>query len=85
MTDPRIPVTTIADLDQLDMVEMTQGYRDGTNGDDEPGGNRSRSYWHGWRNGRTDKDGGQHHPPDAAQDALAKAVSDRTKHRRSHG
>ena len=73
----RTPVSTLADLDQLDLDEMAQGYRSGMDGDPEPGGNRSRSYWHGWRNGRTDKGGGKLHPPDAAQLALVKAKRSR--------
>lgn len=64
-------VTTTADLDQLDSGEMYQGYRDGRDGEPEPGGNRSRAYWHGWRNGAVD---GGHREKDAAQAMLAAAV-----------
>ena len=49
------PVSTLAELDALDAGEMLEGYRDGFAGEPEPRGNRSRSYWHGWRNGATDK------------------------------
>ena len=70
----RIPVSTVGELVQLDLDEMVQGYRDGYAGDPEPGDNRSLSYWHGWRNGRTDRGGGRTHRPDAAQRALAKDV-----------
>ncbi len=47
------PVRTLAELDQLDDVEIQEGYFDGRNNEPEPraGGNRSRSYWHGWRVG----------------------------------
>lgn len=48
------PITTIADLDTLDSDEIVEGYRDGRSGEPEPGNNRSRSYWHGWRNGMVD-------------------------------
>jgi len=48
------PVRTMADLLTLDGAEIAEGYRDGANGEPEPGGNRSRAYWHGWRNGMTD-------------------------------
>lgn len=65
------PVTTIADLDQLDSDEMYEGYRDGRAGEPEPGGNRSRAYWHGWRNGAVD---GGHREKDEAQAVLAAAV-----------
>lgn len=49
----REPVTSLMDLARLDDDEMTAGYRDGAGG--LPcGDNRSRSYWHGWRNGARD-------------------------------
>lgn len=57
MSEPRVPVTTVAELKTLDEAEMLEGYKDGLAGDDEPGGNRSKSYWHGWRNGRSDRSG----------------------------
>lgn len=65
------PVTTIADLDSLDDAEIIEGYRDGRAGEPEPKGNRSRSYWHGWRNGAVD---GGHREKDAAQAELARVV-----------
>ena len=49
----REPVTSLMDLARLDDEEMAEGYRDGAGG--LPcGDNRSRSYWHGWRNGARD-------------------------------
>ncbi|HEV7339948.1 MAG TPA: hypothetical protein VGO06_28530 [Bosea sp. (in: a-proteobacteria)] len=49
----REPVTTLMDLARLNDDEMADGYRDGSEG--LPcGDNRSRSYWHGWRNGARD-------------------------------
>lgn len=66
----RSPVTTLEELNALDSDEMIEGYRDGRGGDDEPGGNRSKSYWHGWRNGRSDRTG----IVDSAGALLAKAV-----------
>lgn len=65
------PVTTIAELDRLDADEMYDGYRDGKAGEPEPGGNRSRAFWHGWRNGAVD---GGHREKDEAQAILAAAV-----------
>lgn len=56
------PVRTAADLDTLDDAEIVEGYHDGRAGEPEPGGNRSRSYRHGWRVGRVD---GGHAQPDA--------------------
>lgn len=50
----RSPVETLAELDTLDDAEIHEGYRDGRAGDPEPGDNRSKSYWHGWRNGMMD-------------------------------
>lgn len=68
---PYKPVETVADLDTLDSGEMVEGYFDGFHGDPEPGNNRSRSYWHGWRNGAVD---GKHREMDDAQRRLAHAV-----------
>ncbi len=66
------PVTTKADLETLTESEVIEGYWDGFNGEPEPGNNRSRSYWHGWRNGAVD---GKHREKDAAQATLAHAVA----------
>lgn len=49
-----LPVRTVADLSTLDLEEMREGYWDGYKGEPEPGNNRTRSYWHGWRNGAAD-------------------------------
>lgn len=54
MTPIRIPVTTLEDLDALDDAEIIEGYHDGRGGEPEPGDNRGRAYWHGWRNGAAD-------------------------------
>ncbi len=45
------PVRTLADLETLDKNEIMEGYLSTTPGDPEPGPNRGRAYWHGWRNG----------------------------------
>jgi hypothetical protein len=66
----RTKVRTVADLATLDEAEMLEGYLDGFAREREPGDNRSRSYWHGWRNGHTDRFGGG----DEAQTALAHEV-----------
>jgi hypothetical protein len=67
----RVPVTTTAELDSLDSAEIVEGYLDGlADPDNEPGDNRSKSYWHGWRNGSLDRSG----RPDPAALALAKAA-----------
>ena len=62
------PVTSLAELDQLDDADLVEGYRDGRAGEPEPKGNRSRSYWHGWRNGAVD---GGHREKDDEQAILA--------------
>ncbi|MGW9331586.1 hypothetical protein [Bosea sp. NPDC055594] len=49
----REPVISLMDLARLDDSEMAEGFRDGADG--LPcGDNRSRSYWHGWRQGSRD-------------------------------
>lgn len=67
----RKPVSTLAELELLDDAEMAEGYADGRAGEPEPGGNRGRAYWHGWRNGRVD---GGYAQPDAAMIRLAREV-----------
>lgn len=44
------PVRTKADLDTLDDAEILDGYLSTQRGDPEPGLNRGRAFWHGWRN-----------------------------------
>jgi len=63
------PVTQVSELALLDMNETCAGYQAGLAGDPEPGSDRSRSYWHGWRNGRVD---GGHAQPDLAQQMVAR-------------
>lgn len=43
------PVATLADLDSLDHDQIFEGYVSAERGDPEPGPNRGRAYWHGWR------------------------------------
>ena len=63
-----VPVETITDLRKLDDGEVLEGYFDGFHGSPAPGSDRSRSFWHGWRNGRVDAGFAE---PDLAQLALA--------------
>ena len=70
------PVMTLADLQTLDNDDVVEGYKDGLDGNPEPGNNRSRSYWHGWRNGATD---GHHRETDLPQRELAKVVYARSR------
>jgi hypothetical protein len=46
---PFAPVTTLDDLDGLDDAEVREGYLSAQRGDPEPGPNRGRAFWHGWR------------------------------------
>ena len=39
----------------MDGDELVEGYRDGLHGEPEPGDNRSPAFWHGWRNGASDR------------------------------
>ena len=64
------PVETVADLNHLDADEIVAGYRDGLTCADEPGSDKSRSYWHGWRNAQTDRG---RVPADASQQRLCVA------------
>lgn len=78
----RAPVTTLEELDGLDDEEMVEGYLDGFKGGGEPGGNHSKAYWHGWRNGAGDRN----HTTDTAQQRLAHLIVERgrlTLHPRS--
>lgn len=69
-------VRTLADLDRLDIDEVTRGYDAGRHGRVvEPSDQVTRSYWHGWRNGAVDA--GRRKPDDAQTD-LAAAVIART-------
>lgn len=43
------PVITLDDLDSLDDADMREGYMSAERGDPEPGENRGRAFWHGWR------------------------------------
>lgn len=52
-TPNREPVISVADLARLNYAEIEEGYRDGAEGT-PCGDNRSRSYWHGWRQGARD-------------------------------
>ena len=48
------PLSTAAELAFLDDDECVAGYRAGLGGAPEPGSDKSKSYWHGWRNGMMD-------------------------------
>lgn len=65
------PVRTKQELDLLNNEEMVAGYLEGFIGAKEPGSDKSKSFWHGWRNGRVD---GGYDPKDDAQSQLAREI-----------
>jgi hypothetical protein len=48
------PACTKADLESLNHADIVDGYMSAKRGDPEPGPNRGRAYWHGWRNAMID-------------------------------
>lgn len=65
------PITTVADLELQPIHEIVAGYLSGLANAPEPGSDKSRGFWHGWRNGRMD---GGYAKPDAAQHTLVRAI-----------
>jgi hypothetical protein len=65
------PVRTLEDLYALDVDQICEGYRSYERGDPEPGANRGRAFWHGWRNAKADLTG----ETDEAQRQLAAAYA----------
>ncbi len=61
---------TISDFRTLDEGDILEGYLDGFHATGTPDSSRSRSYWHGWRNGSIES---KRMPPDAAYMRLARA------------
>lgn len=59
MGERHAPITTLEEYDALDRAECEAGYMEYRTGDPEPGMNRSRSYHHGWRCARFDKENGK--------------------------
>jgi len=49
------PLSSVRELDVLDGDDCMAGYLAGLDGALEPGSDKSKSYWHGWRNGMMDK------------------------------
>lgn len=62
----------------IDLIndEVVEGYRSGYRGETEPGSDKSRSFFHGWRNGRVD---GGHDQIDCAQQEFARAYVARSR------
>ena len=70
------PVETLEDLSTQDEDQMLKGYADGYAKLELNMDILTRSYWHGWRNGRVDAGLAQ---ADFAQQALARAITN-SKH-----
>jgi hypothetical protein len=64
-------VSTAAELALLDDDDVIEGYCAGLDSDKEPGSDKSRAYWHGWRNAQTDRGRA---PVDEAQQRLAREL-----------
>ncbi len=64
-------VSTLVELMMLDDDDVAAGYSAGLDGAPPPASDRSKGYWHGWRNGLVDSG---RRPADAAQLALSVAV-----------
>ncbi|MDR2112883.1 MAG: hypothetical protein LBQ62_07275 [Candidatus Accumulibacter sp.] len=48
------PLSSITELAVIDEGECVAGYLAGLHGEPEPFNVKSKSYWHGWRNGMMD-------------------------------
>lgn len=70
------PVATMDDLKNLDSDEMVEGYRSGLSCEPEPGSAKSRSFWHGWRNGMMDRG---KLPHDDAANALVREMGAKSR------
>ena len=70
------PVCTAKELESIDDAECVAGYLAGLADEPEPRNDKSRSYWHGWRNGMMDK--GRLAIDEPARNLVAEVVS---KHR----
>jgi hypothetical protein len=73
------PVSTLADLNSLDVEQIIEGYRTTRRGDPEPGANRGRAFWHGWRNRMMDY--GEIPQDDASRQLVREFVEDNKKSR----
>lgn len=48
------PVSTVEELAALSVEEILAGYYAGYHGEQQPDSTKSKSYWHGYRNGAVD-------------------------------
>ena len=70
------PVSMLDELDTLLDDDIIAGYRDGLGDPIEPGHNRGRAYWHGWRVAQMDRG---RMPTDSAHQKLVAAFVSRAK------
>lgn len=75
------PLSTAADLAALDADECLDGYRAGWDDATAPGSDKSKSYWHGWRNAQIDKG---RLPPDEASAMFAREVVSEQRRTKMH-
>lgn len=47
-------VKSMEELSKLNEIEILEGYRAGIDNQPAPGSDKSKSFWHGWRNGMAD-------------------------------
>jgi hypothetical protein len=73
------PVRTMADLKSLDKDQILEGYLSAERGDPEPGPNRGRSFWHGWKNRMIDL--GELPGDEASRSLAAEYVADQRRQR----
>lgn len=76
------PVSTLDELDSLNEADMVEGYSSAQRGDPEPGENRGKSFWHGWRNRMMDYG---EIPHDEAARKLANLCVERSRLTRDQG
>lgn len=65
------PISSKAELAFVDESDCMAGYLSGLENSPHPGSDKSKSFWHGWRNGMMDKGNLR---PDAASENLAREV-----------
>lgn len=70
------PVSTVEELAKLNDEEIIEGYRSGYKGDPEPDSTKSKSFWHGYRNGLVDSGRwkGDEHQTALARDCIAHGI-----------
>ena len=69
-------IKTKAELNLINDDECIEGYRAGLKNSPAPGSDKSKSYWHGWRNGMVDA---KHAVIDEAQILLAREIFGKNK------